>query len=257
MTTETHASEEPEVLEQAVHVWLCRLEVGSIAALARSGRAILSEDECRRADRMQRESQRQMFEVAHGLVRQSLSLYADVAPTEWTFETNRWGRPEIAGPDHARSLCFSLSHTRDLVACAISAGVACGVDVENVDRRGRPLRIARRVLSEPELADLDAQPAESKLGRLLEYWTLKEAYLKARGVGLSVAMRDLSFTLDERGIRLVTVDAEATSGPGEWAFTSTRPTPSHRLALALGPPDGPSRSVLMREGLPISSGPKA
>jgi len=251
---ETHVSDEAAVLDRAVHVWICRPETESIAALAGTSRAVLSEDERCRADRLRRESQRQMFEIAHALVRQSLSSYADVAAIDWTFETNRWGRPEIAGPAHAPRLSFSLSHTRGLIACAIGSGIACGVDVESVERSGSPLRIARRVLAETEFADLEAQPPETKLDRLLEYWTLKEAYLKARGVGLSVAMRELSFTLDERGVRLVTVDPEATSGPSEWSFRLTRPTPEHRLALALGPPDGPSRTVVMREGLP--SGPK-
>ncbi len=251
MTTATRASEPPEVLKQAVHVWLCRLEPASIDSLARSSRAVLSEDECGRADRIRRESQRQMFEVAHALVRQGLSVYADVPETDWSFQRNQWGRPEVAGPARAPRFTFSLSHTPGLVACAISVGVECGVDVESVARGGQPLRVARRVLSEREIADLEAQPAETKLERLLEYWTLKEAYLKARGVGMSVAMRDVSFVLGEREIRLVAVDPEATSGPGAWSFTSARPTSSHVLALALGPPDGPSRTVVMREGLPM------
>jgi len=248
--TATRASEAPEVLNRAVHVWLCRLEPASIASLARSSRTVLSEDERERADRIRRESQRQMFEVAHALVRQGLSVYADVDETDWSFDTNQWGRPEIAGPAHAPPFTFSLSHTHGLVACAISVGIECGVDVENFARGGQPLRVARRVLSEREFADLERQPVETKLDRLLEYWTLKEAYLKARGVGMSVAMQDVSFALDERGIRLVAVDSEATSGPDAWSFTSARPTPSHMLALALGPPDGPSRTVMMREGLP-------
>jgi 4'-phosphopantetheinyl transferase len=191
-----------------------------------------------------------MFEVAHALVRQALSQYADVAARDWSFETNRWGRPEIAGPARAQRFTFSLSHTRGLVACVIAAGVECGVDVESLNRPGDPLRIARRVLSARELADLERQPSETKQSRLLEYWTLKEAYLKARGVGMSVSMRDLSFRLDERGIRLVTVDPEAKSSPDAWSFTITRPTSSHTLALALGPPDGPSRTVEVREGFP-------
>jgi 4'-phosphopantetheinyl transferase len=191
-----------------------------------------------------------MFEVAHALVRQGLSVYADVPASDWSFATNQWGRPEVVGPAQAPRFTFSLSHTRGLVACAISEGVECGVDVESFARGGRPLRVARRVLSEREFADLEAQPAEAKLGRLLEYWTLKEAYLKARGVGMSVAMRDVSFALDERGIRLVAVDREATSDPTAWSFTTERPTPSHTLALAVGPPDGPSRSIVMRKGLP-------
>jgi 4'-phosphopantetheinyl transferase len=250
LKTANRVSEPPEELDQAVHVWLCRLDPAAISALARSSRAVLSADECRRADRFLRQSRRQMFEVAHALVRQALSQYADVAPGDWSFATNRWGRPEIAGPVREKRFSFSLSHTHGLVACAIAAGVECGVDVESMTRAGDPLRIARRVLSARELTDLETQPSETKQSRLLEYWTLKEAYLKARGVGMSVAMRDLSFALDDPGIRLVTVDADAKSSPDAWSFTITRPTSSHTLALALGPPDGPSRTVEVREGLP-------
>ena len=250
MNTATSTREPPEALDEAVHVWLCRPGPPSPEPLGESCRAVLSEDERRRADRLRRTSDRRTFEVAHSLIRHALSLYADVPASAWSFRANRWGRPEIAGPAHAPRFAFSLSHTRGLVACAITAGGACGIDVESFERGGNPLRVARRVLSGPELADLEAQPAEAKLGRFLEYWTLKEAYLKARGVGLSVAMREVSFALGERGIRLAAVDPGALDGPAAWAFASERPTPTHALALALGPPDGPSRTIVMREGLP-------
>ena len=193
-----------------------------------------------------------MFEVAHALVRQGLSVYADVPEIDWSFQRNQWGRPEVAGPARAPRFTFSLSHTPGLVACAISVGVECGVDVESVARGGQTRCVSHDGCCPSGRSQTSKRsPAETKLERLLEYWTLKEAYLKARGVGMSVAMRDVSFVLDEREIRLVAVDPEATSGPGAWSFTSARPTLSHVLALALGPPDGPSRTVVMREGLPM------
>jgi 4'-phosphopantetheinyl transferase len=110
--------------------------------------------------------------------------------------------------------------------------------------------VAPKALSASELADLEARPVAERRTRLLEYWTLKEAYLKARGTGLAVSMRELSFAIDDGGARLEAVEAAATDPPEAWAFVRTRPTVEHTLAVAVGPPDGPSRTVRMREGLP-------
>jgi 4'-phosphopantetheinyl transferase len=250
MPKPTSETESPEALLRAAHVWLCRLERDSLEALACASRTLLNAAECERADRFQRDEDRATFEIAHALVRQSLARYADVPARAWTFDTNRWGRPEVSGPPGAPRLAFSLSHTRGLVACAVTDGAACGVDVENLARRGDPLRIAARVLSASERADLEARPAEQRRRRLLEYWTLKEAYLKARGTGMSVAMRDLSFAIAGGAARLEAVEPQASAGPEAWSFVCARPSAEHLLAIALGPPDGPSRTVRVREGLP-------
>jgi 4'-phosphopantetheinyl transferase len=235
-------------LATEVHVRLARPEAFDDPDSRAACRALLSADEVRRADRLRRERDRSGFLAAHALLRRMLSCYADVPPAAWIFSTNRWGRPEIAGPAAAPVLRFSLSHTAGLVACAVALDGDCGLDVEAGDRVIDPLRLARRVLSAAELADLENIPAAERRERFLTYWTLKEAYIKARGVGMSLPLHAISFSLAGTRIRI------ASGVPGDtasdrWNFTSMRPTPRHLLAVAQRG-DGPSRTLIVREGLP-------
>jgi 4'-phosphopantetheinyl transferase len=235
-------------LETEVHVWLARPDEIADPEGRAACRAQLSSDECRRLDRLRREADRHTFLAAHALVRRALSRYADVRPEGWVFAANRWGRPEIAGPAAAPVLRFSLSHTAGLIACAVARDGDCGVDVEFLDRGGDPLKVARRVLSPEELADLEAQPAGVRRDRFLAYWTLKEAYVKARGVGLAIPLRAISFSLTGERIRITSTPPGDDLGDG-WRFAALRPTPRHALGIALRPGDGPSRAIVVREGL--------
>jgi 4'-phosphopantetheinyl transferase len=190
-------------------------------------RALLSPDECVRLDQRPRERGRTEFLVAHVLVRVALSRHTDVAPDRWVLEADAGGRPEIAGPTPAGSLHFSLSHTRGLVACAISSSGAIGIDAESIGRRLSVERLARRVLCGSERGALGALPEAERRVRLLEYWTLKEAHTKALGTGLRSPLRDTEFALAADGrARLVG------SGGREWRHLSWRPGPDHVLAVA-------------------------
>ena len=239
-------------LESEVHVWLHSTDGPADPPRASASLELLDAQEIERHQRLIRESDRHLFLVAHALLRRVLSRYADIAPQDWSFTANRWGRPEISGRLPAPRLRFSLSHTNGLVACAVGLACECGVDAEATGRRGDPLRAARRVLAPAELADLDAQVGSARRDRFLAYWTLKEAFLKALGVGLTLPLREIAFSLDESEIRLDDRGRAAARTDAAWQFESLRPTPDHVLALAVGRTGGPPRTVRVREGPPIS-----
>jgi 4'-phosphopantetheinyl transferase len=239
-------------LDTQVHVWLAHPEATTAPATLAAWRALLSADERSRLERFRRESDGHHFLVAHALARCALSHYVEVAPAAWIFAANRWGRPEIAGPDAAPALRFSLSHTAGLVACAVARGGDCGVDVEANDRRGDPLRVARRVLAARELADLEALPAAARRERFLVYWTLKEAYVKALGRGLSLPLREIAFSFSGERIQIDSEAAGRESG-GSWQLASLRPTRRHTLGVALRWSGGPARAIVVREGPPVTA----
>lgn len=249
MDAAVHPTDCLRSLEREVHVWLTRLDdVGDSEHLSACC-AMLSDEERARLARLRREPDRRAFLVGHALVRSALSRYAEVPPEGWTFAANHWGRPEIAGPSAVPALHFSLSHTSGLTACAVALGRDCGVDVESFDRGGDPLKVARRVLAPKELADLEAQTAGARYDRFLAYWTLKEAYVKARGQGLSLPLRHLSFSLTGEHIRIefaVPGDDVARS----WQFALLRPTARHLLAIAVRRGDGPEHRIVVRETVP-------
>ena len=196
--------------------------------------AILSLEEKRRAGRFVLDQQSRQYVLAHGLLRFALSNFkSQVAPSEWSFTRDRYGRPFVAAPATGRPVYFSLSHTDGCVTCAVSDCELVGVDVERVQERGSLWEIARSAFSADEIAALRGLPPDDFVDRFFDYWTLKEAYLKARGRGLSLPPDQFSILMssDEIAIRLMPgMNDDST----RWHFTLRSPSASHRLAIADG-----------------------
>lgn len=162
---------------------------------------ILSKEERRRADGFRSGRQRHAYIVTRALVRTVLSRYGPVSPSEWQFTNNAYGKPMIAAPPNARDLRFSVSHTKDLVACGVAVRREMGIDVESLEHPNLGLRLAERFFSPAEASDLRSLPAWRT--KFFEYWTLKEAYIKARGMGLYLPVNRLNFDLtNPRDIRV-------------------------------------------------------
>jgi 4'-phosphopantetheinyl transferase len=111
------------------------------------------------------------------------------------------------------------------------------VDVENLERRQKDRAIVARYCSPAEVADVNAQPESAWHSRFLMYWTLKEAYLKARGLGVSVPLSDVSFTLDGDSARVTFLDLLSGTDT-RWLFHLTQPTAQHLMAVAASTADG-------------------
>src|SRR5262245_60905547 len=157
-------------------------------------RDLLTDEERERGDRYVFERNRDEHVAAHALVRLALSRFAaGVDPRDWRFVVGERGKPEIAAP--ASPLRFNLSHTDGLVACVVAEGVDVGVDVENTARRSDTVAIADRYFAPAEVAALRSLPAGAQRDRFYEYWTLKESYMKARGLGLALPLGKFWFTL--------------------------------------------------------------
>jgi 4'-phosphopantetheinyl transferase len=154
-----------------------------------------------------------------------------VDPRRWEFSASEHGRPEIAGPEAAHGLSFNLSRARDLVACAIARGAQVGVDVAAIDSGDEPMLVAERFFQPAEIADLRSLPLHLQRGRFFDFWTLKEAYVKALGRGLRIPLGGFSFHLGQ-SISLEIEGAPEGAGAG-WQFALWSPTPVHRAALAV------------------------
>jgi len=180
---------------------------------------------------------RWMFALGREMARSLVGAALDVAPEAWIWREGPHGRPEIADP--ATSLHFNLSHSAGLVVCALSRDRAVGVDVEDLTRRAPDPAIVTRYCSPAEAEDVCAQ-ADGWRDRFLTYWTLKEAYLKARGLGISVHLSDISFTLAGGGQARIGF-LESLAGTDErWRFHLVRLEPHHLAAVAVDTRDGAS-----------------
>jgi 4'-phosphopantetheinyl transferase len=191
--------------------------------------ALLSEDERERLHRFRFDADRAAFLLAHGMLRLALSRHAPVAPERWTFQAGPYGRPSIATPPSP--LSFSLSHTRGLVACALVRDGSVGVDVEDASR-ATPFDVAERYFASAELRDIRATPPGRRARRFFEYWTLKEAYVKACGLGLTLPLDRFEFRRQPDGAWRVAFAPDLADDPARWWF-ETWSTPTHQAAVAL------------------------
>ena len=193
---------------------------------------LLSDSERARCRRFLFEEDRVSFIVAHALLRTALSRYAATRPGDWRFSTSGRGRPEIDTPPTCPRLRFNLSHSRGLVACAVTLDRDVGVDVERMDRGARTGALAERHFSSPEKLLLASLPSLGAHALFFSLWTLKEAYVKARGLGLGIPLDAVSFQV------VPGMPPVASFAPGHdedaraWQFALLEPRPGYRLAVA-------------------------
>lgn len=211
---------------------VCPMEIQD-PALVEAYSALLTEDERTRQQAFVFAEHRHSYLVTRALIRWGLSRHIPgVEPAAWRFARNEYGRPRVEWPEAGRGLSFNLSHTAGLIVCAITAHRSVGIDVEAVDRRCEIEQIARRYFAPAEAAALGALPASSRRERFFEYWTLKEAYVKAQGAGLSLPLDGFAYAFHGAHIHLeftdlVDDDAEA------WQMALLEPLPGYRAAVVL------------------------
>ncbi len=228
--------------EGGVEVWFADPAEIDDAAIA-----LLDEGERERMERFLFERDRRLYLAAHALVRRALSRHADVDPAAWRFAAEEGGRPVLAGPAPVPPLRFNLSHCRGLVACAIARERDVGIDVERITEL--PRELIDRIASPGEAAALRALPAGAQPERFFTLWTLKEAYVKARGLGLALPVEQACFYFDAPGSGAPGSAAPGSAAPprfepgpaladdpAAWMFVRLRPTPEHCAALCIGRP---------------------
>lgn len=230
-------------MDDDVHITYCltaRLDGAAVRAAVEE----LSLEERAQHDRMLRDRDRRDFAVAHALLRRSLSARGDCAPHEWVFTTGAFGKPALLPDAAARTrLSFNLAHTDGLVACAVARDAEVGIDVEAVDRRADALGLAGRVFSPAEVAELERCAEGTRLLRFIEIWTLKEAYVKALGEGLSCPLHEFAFVFD--GPQSLRFESDKVSCASGWQFALFEPSDRHRMAVAVSsrPPVEPRFAV--------------
>jgi 4'-phosphopantetheinyl transferase len=174
-----------------------------------------------------------MFLLGRAMARALVGQALGVEPHAWGWREGSRGRPEIADPGAAERVSFNIAHSAGLVVCAISSDGTVGVDVEHRLRPPVDVRMIRRYCAPCEIEDIERQGPSAWHDQFLKYWTLKEAYLKARGLGIAVHLSDLSFTLGSDAIRLERLNALSVEDDAEWAFVLDAFGPSHFVAAAV------------------------
>ncbi|MCA9518143.1 MAG: 4'-phosphopantetheinyl transferase superfamily protein [Myxococcales bacterium] len=191
---------------------------------------LLAPEERVRRDRFLHDGARREYLVGRWLLRTTLAAELGADAASLRFVENAHGALSLPAP---ATLSFNLSHTKGLVAVATCDGHDVGVDVEDRLRRGRTTEIAHRFFAPAEVAALRALPEEAQRDRFFAIWTLKEAYIKARGLGLALPLATFAFDLDtDPGAVGLSLTPAARDDATRWRFERRDPTPRHRLAIA-------------------------
>jgi 4'-phosphopantetheinyl transferase len=224
-----------------IEVWFRATDALDEAAIAAAA-SVLSDEERAQYRRFWFAHDARDYAAAHALLRHTLSLRGDHAPAEWRFERTPAGKPLLIAEDANRA-SFSLSHTRGMVACAVTSDAEIGVDVEWVDREVDAEGIAARFFAPAEAAQLAELTGDARRDRFFDLWTLKEALVKALGRGMAMSLRSLAFTVGPSGdIGLDAPDID----PGAWQFALFTPSPRHRLAVAVRRPGSGAGQLIFR-----------
>ncbi len=172
----------------AIVVWIARVPElrESLPALE----ALLDAGEVERAGRFRFPEDRARFIVGRGLLRHGLRRYAPQVPATLEITYSNLGRPLV--PSEYDAPRFSISHTRDLVALAFAHGAQAGIDLEFMKPPVDLLELAERILSEEDFRTFQAFPHVERQLAFYRAWTRKEAYLKARGEGISTGLQEVS-----------------------------------------------------------------
>jgi 4'-phosphopantetheinyl transferase len=182
----------PQLAEPEVHLWRASLSApeSDLAAL----RNLLTDDERSRGDRFVFAHDRNRFVIARGILRLILGRYLQRNPGEIRFLYGSHGKPAVAGKNPSR-LCFNVSHSHELALYAVAQGREVGVDVEYRKDDRATDAIAERFFSPQEVLALRSLPAATRRQAFFDCWTRKEAYIKGRGQGLSIPLKQFDVSV--------------------------------------------------------------
>jgi 4'-phosphopantetheinyl transferase len=231
----------PDVLalpRDEVHVWSVSLDIGQgrRAALA----ATLSPDEFARVARLHFARDRERWIAGRGRLRQILGGYLGREPSSLAFGYEcACGDPQCAHPHRKPVLAggpwlqFNVSHSGDRALIAVARERRVGVDLERCQPAESLLPLAGTICSPAELATLRGLPEASQAAALIALWTRKEAYLKARGIGLLLAPQEIdSVVAPGEPARLIAVSGDRAEA-ARWFLADIRYDPAHGAALAV------------------------
>jgi 4'-phosphopantetheinyl transferase len=193
----------------------------------------LAADERARAQRFWAARDRAHYIVARGLLRAILARYLDEQPDRLRFCYSPYGKPALAEEQAADALRFNVSHAHGMALYALTRGREIGIDLERIRADMRGEDIAARFFAPQEVGLLQALPAHRRHEAFFMLWTRKEAYVKARGDGLSLDLTrfDVSRAIVEPAVRVAS-DAER-HDLRRWSLHDLAPGPDYVAALAV------------------------
>jgi 4'-phosphopantetheinyl transferase len=265
-TVPTPVSGKLELRPRDIHLWITHPSQIRDAGLLARYADLLTGEETQKQQRYMFEKDRHDALVTRAFVRDLLSAYATIEPADWRMDIGPKGKPELLNPPIP--LRFNLSHTRGLIICAVTLKDDIGCDVEAVGRSSDILSIADHYFSAREVEELFSLPEQAQRSRFFDYWTLKESYIKACGLGLfAIPLADFSFHIGCAASAVMNDNVKLSFAPGIdddpalWTSWIYYPSDDHRIALstkrspqhATNDKQPPSYTIRLFESVPLLS----
>ncbi|WP_440964809.1 4'-phosphopantetheinyl transferase family protein [Massilia sp. GER05] len=201
-----------------IDIWIGMVDETIESGVAKQLVRVLSEEERRQQARFLFEKDQRRYLVTRALVRYVLSRYVPLAPEQWRFGAAPHGRPFILNDvPQAKRLNFNISHSGQVVLMALTRDGQLGIDVEETGHNVAQT-VADHYFAAREIRQLRAASPAEHAHRFLEFWTLKESYIKARGMGLSIPLQKFGFELGYSQELRAFFDPVLDDAPNNWTF---------------------------------------
>lgn len=218
--------------ENEIHIWQVALSDVDPAALTQQARGWLQANEIMRYERLVQQRHRLEFMLGKWLTRICLSEYTGLAIGDWHFIYNAYGKPQPREGLGVQAPFFTLSHSHGRAVVAVSRTPELGIDIEFTGRKRRVAKIAHRYFANEEIRALLALPDSVQQSRFYELWSLKEAYIKARGLGLAIPLKSFAYTFSKNRVGLNEI-TKSSAAQWRWQIWQLHTGLPYALALAV------------------------
>lgn len=214
----------------SVHVWVA--DVSETAANER-WREVLSPDEQERAARFRFAKDRVQYSASRGILRLLLSRCLKTKPTDIRFSYNDHGKPFLPDEQNPAKLQFNIAHSHGLALCAFTLDRPIGVDIEQIRPEVATQEIAERFFAPEEVHTLlQLQPSE-QAATFFECWTRKEAFIKARGLGLSLPLNQFVVAFGPGAKPALVSAKDDPQASSRWSIADLQPASGYKGAVAV------------------------
>jgi 4'-phosphopantetheinyl transferase len=218
----------PRANRDEVHVWRVSLDQLQAPKFV----ALLDDDERMRAARFRFPEHRNRFTVARGALRTILGRYLELEPAALEFSFGRYGKPALTEGFTNHTINFNLSHSGEFMLLAVTSGREVGIDIELVNQEFATTEVAERFFSHREILSLRSQATQLQTEGFFNCWTRKEAYIKARGEGLSLPLDQFDVSLEPSSAALL-ANRISPREVSRWSLQELHPAHGYCAAVAV------------------------
>ncbi len=224
-------SDSPVLAGDEVHVW--RITLRQPVSLTRRLAQFLNAEESARASRFHFPEHRERFIVGRSVFKIILGAYLNEDGANINFKYSDYGKPLLAGRHAGSELSFNLAHSNDVAVYAITLSRRIGIDIEYVRPDLADDRIAERFFAPAEVAVIRALPPENRTEAFFNCWTRKEAYIKARGEGMSLPLDSFTVSLKPGEPAALLTVANSREEGSRWSLSELVPAQGYVAAIAV------------------------